>query len=450
MKKLVILVALSATIQFAFAGGVVTNSNQSAQFIRSMARNASTEIDAVYYNPAGLANLADGWHFALYNQTIMQEKKVNNTFPLLGTKEFIGKVNAPVFPNFYAAYKRNEWTVALGFAPVGGGGSADFDKGLPAFEMPISGLPAAVSKLGIPTTGYKADIAFKGSSVYYGVQLDVAYKLSDVTSIAFGGRFVSAVNTYEGSIKGIQINPTFPALGLNGNYIPATAFFQQLAAVNPAAAAYAAQVADKKVDAKQTANGFAPILGANVKATDKLNVAVRYEFATPLEFTNDTKVDDAGLFPDKAKSRNDLPALLALGAQYEVFKSLRAALAVNYYYDQETNWNGREKLMKDNTYEVALGLEFDVTKCLLVSAGYNRTQSGVSEAYQTDISHHLSSNTVGVGLRYLLFNKLALDLGAAYSLYDEMSRKGAYAGVPFVETYNRNNIAVAVGLGYHF
>ncbi|MDZ7371631.1 MAG: hypothetical protein ONB12_10725, partial [candidate division KSB1 bacterium] len=178
--------------------------------------------------------------------------------------------------------------------------------------------------------------------------------------------------------------------------------------------------------------------------------AVRYEFATPLEFTNDTKVDDAGLFPDKAKSRNDLPALLALGAQYEVFKSLRAALAVNYYYDQETNWNGREKLMKDNTYEVALGLEFDVTKCLLVSAGYNRTQSGVSEAYQTDISHHLSSNTVGVGLRYLFFNKLAVDLGAAYSLYDEMSRKGAYAGVPFVETYNRSNIAVAVGLGYHF
>ncbi|MDZ7371630.1 MAG: aromatic hydrocarbon degradation protein, partial [candidate division KSB1 bacterium] len=82
MKQLVILLALSAMVQFAFAGGVVTNSNQSAQFIRSMARNASTEIDAVYYNPAGLANLADGWHFALYNQTIIQEKKVNNTFPL--------------------------------------------------------------------------------------------------------------------------------------------------------------------------------------------------------------------------------------------------------------------------------------------------------------------------------------------------------------------------------
>ncbi len=39
------------------AGGIVTNSNQSAAYVRMLARDASTSIDAVYYNPAGLTKL---------------------------------------------------------------------------------------------------------------------------------------------------------------------------------------------------------------------------------------------------------------------------------------------------------------------------------------------------------------------------------------------------------
>ena len=43
------------------AGGLVTNSNQSAMFTRLQNRNASTDIDAVFYNPAGLTKLGDGF-----------------------------------------------------------------------------------------------------------------------------------------------------------------------------------------------------------------------------------------------------------------------------------------------------------------------------------------------------------------------------------------------------
>jgi len=88
MKKTLFLAGFLIATQLAFAGGIVTNSNQSAQFIRTMSRNASTEIDATYFNPAGLTQLADGWHFSLHNQTIFQEKTVTNSFPLLQRANF--------------------------------------------------------------------------------------------------------------------------------------------------------------------------------------------------------------------------------------------------------------------------------------------------------------------------------------------------------------------------
>ena len=46
-----------------FAGGILTNANQSASYIRMLARDASTEADAAYYNPAGLVKLSDGFSY---------------------------------------------------------------------------------------------------------------------------------------------------------------------------------------------------------------------------------------------------------------------------------------------------------------------------------------------------------------------------------------------------
>ena len=73
MRKIYTLFLAAGISGQLLAGGIVTNTNQSAQFIRTMSRNASTDIDAVYFNPAGLVRMDDGFHFALHNQTIFQE-----------------------------------------------------------------------------------------------------------------------------------------------------------------------------------------------------------------------------------------------------------------------------------------------------------------------------------------------------------------------------------------
>ena len=63
MKKLFYSVVLFAVCSSeAMAGGLVTNSNQSASFLRNPARDAVIDIDGVYTNPAGVCFMPNGFH----------------------------------------------------------------------------------------------------------------------------------------------------------------------------------------------------------------------------------------------------------------------------------------------------------------------------------------------------------------------------------------------------
>ncbi len=212
-----------------FAGGLVTNSNQSAMYTRLQNRNASTGIDAVYYNPAGLTKLGDGFYASVSNQTISQSRTIGTTYPSIAgqPKDFDGSVSAPVFPSAYVAYNTGKLSISAGFNPVGGGGGATYEKGLPSFEQPISEIPLGLTAQGIPTSAYAAEIFFEGSSVYFGYQANVAYKITDQLSLGVGFRLVTAKNTYNGYIRNIQINPNYPAFGskYNGAMNSAPGFF---------------------------------------------------------------------------------------------------------------------------------------------------------------------------------------------------------------------------------
>jgi long-chain fatty acid transport protein len=230
MRKILTFVAALLITGSVFAGGLVTNTNQSAMFTRLQNRNASTGIDAVYFNPAGLTKLGDGFFLSLNNQTIGQTKTVGNNYNFLsGTKprEYVGKVSAPVYPGVYVAYNTGKLSFSAGFNPVGGGGGAKYDNGLPSFEMGIADIVPGLVANGIPTTGYSADINFEGTSVYFGYQANVGYKINDMFSVAAGVRLVSAANTYKGFLKNISINPTYPAFGAayTGGMVKASQFF---------------------------------------------------------------------------------------------------------------------------------------------------------------------------------------------------------------------------------
>lgn len=203
MKKIIFsFFSLLMTINLAFAGGLVENTNQSAAWARMLVRDASTSIDAVYFNPAGLTKLSDGLHISISNQSIFQNRMLTNSYPALNNGEYEGTVSAPLFPNFYAAYKTGKLAFSLGFMPIGGGGGAAYDAGVPMIEIPVAELATAMGVYGV--TGYNLNTSFEGSSVYFGIQGGVTYAINDMISVFAGARYVWAKNTYTGEMTDVN------------------------------------------------------------------------------------------------------------------------------------------------------------------------------------------------------------------------------------------------------
>ncbi len=193
-----------------FAGGLLTNTNQSVHFLRNPARDASTEIDAAYTNPAGLAKLSEeGLHFSFNNQSAFQTRTITSTFaPFSGfggnaTKVFEGKASAPIVPSLFGAYKKGDWVLSGVIAVTGGGGKATFNKGLPSFEAPISMIPIQLNAM-LPTDKYAVDAYMEGSSFIYGAQLGGTYSINEMFSAYAGFRMNIVNNGYVGHLRDIS------------------------------------------------------------------------------------------------------------------------------------------------------------------------------------------------------------------------------------------------------
>jgi long-chain fatty acid transport protein len=210
MRKFLALIVATLVAGTLFAGGLITNTNQSAAWVRLPVRNASVDIDAAYANPAGLMKLENGFHFSLSNQYITQTRTVENGYKGpdgisgLNNGTYKGDITAPFFPSIYAAYKTDKFAFSLGFMPVGGGGGATYKRGLPSFEMGPSDLVPSLASQG--ATAYRLEAYLKGTSVFFGLQGGVAYKINDWISVAAGLRYVTARNTYKGYLRNIEVN----------------------------------------------------------------------------------------------------------------------------------------------------------------------------------------------------------------------------------------------------
>jgi long-subunit fatty acid transport protein len=404
MKKL-LSISLIATFSLSvFAGGLVTNTNQSASWVRMPSQNAAISASAVYFNPAGLMRLDNGIHFSVSNQFIKQNRKVENFYTgpdgLTGLNQsvFEGEVFAPLFPSIYAVYKRDKIALSFGVNPVGGGGSANYAKGLPSIEMKPSDLVYSFNPTGAATgvTDYRLSSSFEGSSVFMGYQAGISFDVSEIVSLYAGLRYVSAKNTYNGYLKDIEVfnygnsgawtradailtgiansattgadnlqaaingglitggaalaDPTAIA-GLTqlGLYTAGMTNNQAITAFRGAAFKYnnsAVLVGDQEADVEETGSGITPVFGINIAASDRVNLAVKLEFPTYIELTRATTKDvQTGwltpgdtipdtMFPDGRKYNSDMPAILSAGIDVKPFRKLTLSLSGNYYFDR--------------------------------------------------------------------------------------------------------------------
>lgn len=89
-------------------------------YVKMAARAATTDsVDAVYFNPAGLVKMDDGFHMELSNQTNFKDYSFKNKLEMQSYRD---RNVSPLLPNFSIAYKKGNGALFGGiYVPMGGG-----------------------------------------------------------------------------------------------------------------------------------------------------------------------------------------------------------------------------------------------------------------------------------------------------------------------------------------
>lgn len=484
MKRIFSSIVFASLAIASFAGGLLTNTNQSAAFVRNPARYASLDADAVYFNPAGTAFLQEGWTVSANWQMIWQDRDVLNA-----GKEYKGEVYVPIMPTFHATYKTGDWAFSAFFGMPGGGGNAQFDDGLPMFNTMGTTFGSLAPLFNGQQPAGAAYSQFESTQYLFALQLGAAYKINENLSAYAGLRTNYTSLSYEGAVN-------LPmADGATANVL--------------------------SLDLKQTGVAFAPIIGIDYKV-GRLNIGVKYEFRAVNTIENETnnlgvfgnnsnngfgkvlgiindgapalaskmvikglmengysqeqavgmvqngQVNDMILeaeqtikaggqtaaatlssLKDGEKFRNDAPAKLSVGASYDICDRVKVMGAGVYYFDKDAKIEsliGKANTMKTlsrNTYELLAGVEVKVTDKLLLSSGIQFSDFGVNERYLSDVSFIDDSFTVGAGGKYSFNENWDLNFGACYANYAHGA--GATGSHYLRKTYN-----VAVGVDFRF
>ena len=430
----------------------MTNTNYHIAFDRMFARGATTEIDAAYSNPAGLAWGHEGFQLSLNFQKPWQKRDIK-----LGNTTYEGVASAPIVPALFAAYKKDRIALSAMIGIVGSGGFVKYDQGVPQYNVMVQSLMSSIipqlNQLpGINIPGnYALNSEMKGKQYIYGGQLNFTYKILDCLSAAFGIR----ANYYDGYYRGHVIADAQNEYG---------------------------QLAKLLLDVDQKGWGFTPLVSINYHK-GPLTLSARYEFRTKLNPENSTNVLDAGLgnglvakvaavpvygeatlikikealapqlagataaFQDGVCTRYDMPALLAVAAGYEFTPKLRAALEYHFFDDKNAKMaNNRQEELTHGTHEILAGIEYDINEKFTISCGGQRTDYGLSDGYQQDTSFACDSYSLGLGGAWNINEKVRLNASYFCTLYSDYNKQAVFGQ----ETYSRTNHVIGVGIDYKF
>ena len=433
----------------------MTNTNQSASFLRSIARGTSLDPDAVYNNPAGVVFMENGWHIGINDQMAAQTRTTTSSLVMgnnlpggFGTTEFQGEVFSPLIPSVHLAWKHDRWAVMAGIGVNGGGGTIEYDNGLASFERIVSSFPTLLTAKGLTTTQYSRDLYLKGSSMTLAFNIGASFRITDWLSAAAMLRVGVTNNSYEAGLSNMMLNPTHPLLNPTSQMVSAG---QLLTSMN---SDYAALV-EQGLDVKQKGTSFSPVL-ALAFHKGPWDASLKYEFKMGTELENETTKDidlgTGGMFPNGAKVKAETPALLAAAVSRH-FGPVKVTAEWHHYFDKNAE-NSFSNVIDGNTNEYLLGVEWSVCDRLVLSAGTQRTQLNMIESNYSDMNFSISSWSIGVGAKYIISESVAINAGYMPTIYDEVTVNGVHSFMgqngAFTDVYNRTSHAWGIGVDLKF
>jgi len=390
--SLVVTVLLATLgVEPATAGKINRYTAMSAEYGRSLHRYAATELDAAFYNPAGLAFGKKGFGIKLVNQSTY----LDSTFTDAEKSATDGGF-AWYAPGLMVAAHYGDFVLHASLGAVAGG-LTKFTAPHPVFDANKGFVLDQVNEL----FGFDLvdDATFDGatleaSSLYIGLTFGVAYEISDALAVSLGGKYIDG----RGMLK-------------------LAADFQLQTMGNPF-------IEDSlAIDAQQSGSGMGLILGVHVRPLPGTDIALRWEPNTAIEMVTKVKKDTQSVLVDGEKSRSDIPGAISLGIGQTLSPNLRVLGSFAYFLNTDAKFGpllGFDITGKlENGWETGLGVEYQANDAWLLSTGYVYFNTGHTQESRTVNQFFLDGHFVGAGASYTRSDALRITSGFYGMFYEK-------------------------------
>ncbi len=414
------------------AAGIYENVNQSAEFVRTLTRYASTEIDSAFFNPAGSVFLKEGLYGYLSDQMLFDYQTMTDSSSVLSARSFPDKYQGEAmtwaFPDIYALYRQDNWSAFIHMGLIGRGAAATYEKSIPLVNKVVSSL-VSMSLLSQPTY-YRLE----AYAYFIGMTLGGAYRINDNLSAGGGVRYVHAE-------QNIMLNYDFTDRSQN---------------------------IDVNVDGDGNSCGF--IGGFDLKPSGEMNIGVKYEYYTIMNITNQKPNSFDGprfLIADPmfgltkgSKTKMSLPMNASVGVSYMVTPLFKVEGGYIYYFNRLADWgkdfDGKEKAKKfDNGYDASIAFEYKFIEQFKASIGCSHSISGVNSKTRNNQLFGLDANTFGIGGTYTFEGGIDFTMATMVVLFKDTTEKnpstiGGLLNDDGSTRYNDRVYSVAGSVSYKF
>ncbi|MEW6527998.1 MAG: hypothetical protein AB1444_15180 [Spirochaetota bacterium] len=451
--------------------------NHSAEYVRTLNRNASTEADATFYNPAGLTYLPKGLYVMFSNQTLHKKRthvmdyyaieadftlnigNIDNpvqpttnssaytnrpTGSLESDNNYFTDITAPAMPDLNVVYrdqfKGHEYAIFFNLGVMQAAPDVTFPRGLAIIDYGNLAVGEVSAKLvAFPGTAletsqgpvtqytYESNIAVR-TEYFIGNTIGVSYKIIDMLSASLGFRFIYGMGRQTINVKNATIlheNQTDPL-----NLLPEENLF-----INNS---------DWNIDTQYSGFGYGIITGLHCQPIQKLDIGLRYEYYFPMILTKKTNkfqvpaiIEETGMLnifkdgkanPDfnggagysagngEKEFKGTYPQSISLGMAYSIFKWLKVMSSGDIYLRHQVDLDGREKDF-GIAYRAGGALEFLPNADIKLSTGYSYYNPGIKNEKRNEIDPLLISHTIGAGAGLKVNEGLEVTIGAFYTIY---------------------------------
>lgn len=478
MKKTIttaLLAGLSAGM--IFASGVENKTNLSTGYLRNPSRNTENERpEAAFYNIAGTAFLKEGLWIGGGNQFVFKEYSnemdTNNSYSAYGISDYKSTDDTTVwlYPDLNAVYKKGKWSIFSNFGVYAGGGSLSYDEGTSATTLMF--LNGANNQKNTATKAALAAAAASSTASTYSAAGDTAnaatytalaqkYSAEQTAYTNAAGASLEMAKSHSLDVTSITYGIQLGAAYLVTDWLSLSAAYRYTIGTQDMTLKCNSDTFKKingsnKISYDATGYGQSMVFGIHAKppVVPKLDLSLQYQTLSRIEYKVENVKGEIAQYYDITNDKNfrtDLPAVLNLGAGYHLLDNLYVSTSFNYYFNDFARQDSiLSETDYDNSWEIALGIDYRFCKYVGASLGASYGNQGTTDTSNSSFNPVLDNVVIGGGFEIYPTEKLTVALSCLYANYFDTDY---YLGSKTDSTktvLSKDVINAGIGVTYHF